>query len=266
MSDRRQLRRCAVVRNRPVARDTVVIDFEWGDRQRFEAGQFVMVHPLRAGCLLPRPFSILDQSDATLSILVKVVGKGSAALAALQAGEELRAFGPLGSSFDAPALRERPAILVAGGVGLVPLHVLARELRREGTVIPLFGAQTPADLPRELFQGDDSNWQLWVEREVDTNCREGLVTTGLREALQEHPAAVVATCGPTPMMRAVAAICRDAGHPLWLCLEEQMGCGAGVCRACVIGDAHSDRMRTVCKEGPVFALDDIRFELEAVSS
>jgi dihydroorotate dehydrogenase electron transfer subunit len=61
------------------------------------------------------------------------------------------------------------------------------------------------------------------------------------------------------MMKAVAGICRPRGVPLWLCLEEQMGCGAGVCRACVVPDAREPRMRTVCKEGPVFRLDEIDY-------
>ena len=67
------------------------------------------------------------------------------------------------------------------------------------------------------------------------------------------------------MMKAVAGICAEANAPLWVCLEEQMGCGAGVCRACVIPSAGGDRMCTVCKEGPVFAVSDIQFAAAVAS-
>ena len=149
----------------------------------------------------------------------------------------------------------------AGGVGVVPLYRLARELKNESQAVrPLFGARTPADLPMELLGEDPAGpWELWVESEAARDHRTGLVTVGLEEALDAAPDAVVATCGPTPMMHAVARICRARSAPLFVCLEEQMGCGAGVCRACVIEDASEPRMRTVCKEGPVFALDAIRF-------
>jgi dihydroorotate dehydrogenase electron transfer subunit len=264
----RRLQRTQVLENTTVARDTVILRVDMGLPQLVEPGQFAMVHPLRAGCILPRPFSILDADADSLTILVKVVGKGSRALAALRPGEELRIFAPLGSSFDVSALSERECILVAGGVGLVPLHMLARRLRESAAhpVIPIFGARSEEDLPRSLLRKEDVAWRLWVEKPSKPDCRKGLVTAGLEEAFEEHPDAVVTTCGPTPMMRAVATICRRERRPLWLCLEEQMGCGAGVCRACVVPAAAGDRMRTVCKDGPVFALDDIQFFTTAGSA
>jgi dihydroorotate dehydrogenase electron transfer subunit len=147
--------------------------------------------------------------------------------------------------------------MVAGGVGLVPLYRLRRELLDAGNGAPraLFGARHPQDLPRELLEG----WELWVESEPEAGMGEGLVTRGLEAALELMPDAVVATCGPTPMMKATARMARERGLECWVCLEEQMGCGAGVCRACVVPSADHSRMRTVCKEGPVFALDEIDY-------
>jgi dihydroorotate dehydrogenase electron transfer subunit len=253
----RTLAEATLLERRRVARDTWVLDFEFPLQEKVRPGQFAMVLPRDPGCLLPRPFSILDQDGPRMSLLVKEVGIGSRALSRMEAGESVQAFGPLGSWFDPERLAGRELIMVAGGVGLVPLHRLRRELLDSGGQAPraLFGARSPEDLPRELLEG----WEQWVEEGAEPGMGEGLVTRGLEAALEELPDAVVACCGPTPMMKAAARMARACGRACWLCLEEQMGCGAGVCRACVVPAADQSRMRTVCKEGPVFDLDEIDY-------
>ncbi len=259
----RTLARCPVVARREVARDTVIVSFEVDLDEPVTAGQFAMVHTGDDDAyVLPRPYSILDVVDDRMDLLVKVAGRGSKELAEIPEGATVRIFGPLGHGFDLADFEARPSVLVAGGVGVVPLYRLARDLKRRGGPAPrpLFGARTPEDLPLDLLGEEPAGpWQLWVEEGPREGQRLGLVTLGLEEALDAAPDAVVATCGPTPMMHAVARICRDRGVPLRVCLEEQMGCGAGVCRACVIEDADEPRMRTVCKEGPVFDVERIRF-------
>ncbi len=259
----RTLAECPVVARREVARDTVVVSFEVHLEEPVTAGQFAMVHTGDDDAyVLPRPYSILDVVGDRMDLLVKVAGRGSKELAQIREGATARIFGPLGQGFDLADFEGRPSVLVAGGVGIVPLYRLARELKRRGgpAARPLFGAHTPADLPVELLGDEPAGpWQLWIEEQPLEGQRLGLVTLGLEEALDATPDAIVATCGPTPMMHAVARMCRDRGVPLRVCLEEQMGCGAGVCRACVIEHADQPRMRTVCKEGPVFDVDQIRF-------
>jgi dihydroorotate dehydrogenase electron transfer subunit len=179
----------------------------------------------------------------------------------MEVGAEVRIFAPLGSTFLIDEFTSRPAILVAGGVGVVPLHMLSRRIREAGgQALPIFGGRAPEDLPLAILGDEPAGpWQLWVESGASGSLREGLVTAGLEEALDAHPDAIVATCGPTPMMHAVARICRERKAPLRVCLEEQMGCGSGVCRACVVDDAHRETRRTVCLDGPVFDVDQIRF-------
>lgn len=257
----RELTEAPVLRNQEVARDTVILTLGITLPTGPRPGQFAMVHPLAAGCLLPRPFSILSYADGELEILVKTVGRGSVALAAMRPGDRVRLFAPLGSDFlQQDELFEGPVVMVAGGVGIVPLWWLTEELESRGHGYrALLGARTPADLPRPLLGRGHGRWENWVESQPDADCQQGLVTEGLRRALEELPDARVATCGPTPMMHAVHAICREMDRPLWVCLEEQMGCGAGVCRACVVPHADGSRMRTVCKEGPVFEVGSIAF-------
>jgi dihydroorotate dehydrogenase electron transfer subunit len=255
----RSIGSAVVADNRRVARDTVVLRLDFPLNDAVRAGQFAMLHPLRAGCLLPRPFSILSSDCDGFEVLVKRVGKGSEALADLDPGDEIRVLAPLGNGFDAERLSRTPTILVAGGVGIVPLHMLAKSLKDRSAPADrlIFGAQTPADLPRELFS--DGSWQLWVEEGANGDLQQGRVTAGLSRALEEFTEAAVVTCGPTPMMRAVAEMASYAGRQVWVCLEEQMGCGSGVCRSCVLPSTPPTRMLTVCKDGPVFALEDIDF-------
>jgi dihydroorotate dehydrogenase electron transfer subunit len=258
----RTMSEARVVAREEVARETVVLRYGIDLERPVDPGQFAMVHPGDDDrYVLPRPLSILDYEGGELSLLIKVAGRGSAELAAQSVGDTVRIFAPLGTSFELDEFIGRPAILVAGGVGVVPLHMLARRLKARGSSpLPIFGARTPEDLPMPLLGAEPAGpWQLWVESGARDDLREGLVTRGLEEALDEHPDAIVATCGPTPMMHAVARICRGRGAPLRVCLEEQMGCGAGVCRACVVDDAKGPTRRTVCLEGPVFDVDAIRF-------
>ena len=259
MTKKRSIGSAFVADNREVARDTVILRLDFPLNQEVRAGQFAMLHPLRAGCLLPRPFSILSSDADGLEVLVKRVGKGSDALAGLTPGDEIRVLAPLGNGFDTERLSRAPSILVAGGVGIVPLHMLAKSLSEASAPVGrlVFGAQTPADLPVELF--GDGTWQLWVEEGATGELQHGRVTAGLSQALEEYEDATVVTCGPTPMMRAVAEMASDAGRQVWVCLEEQMGCGSGVCRSCVLPSRPPTRMLTVCKDGPVFALEDIEF-------
>jgi dihydroorotate dehydrogenase electron transfer subunit len=258
----RTLTTASVVAREEVARDTFVLRYAIELERPVEPGQFAMVHPGDdSRYVLPRPLSILDYAEGELSLLIKIAGRGSAELAAMRVGDEARIFAALGASFSIPEFRQRPSILVAGGVGVVPLHMLSRRIRESGgQALPIFGARAPEDLPMAILRDEPAGpWQLWVESGAEGDLREGLVTAGLEAALDDHPDAIVATCGPTPMMHAVARICRERKAPLRVCLEEQMGCGSGVCRACVVDDAHCDTRRTVCLDGPVFDVDDIRF-------
>ena len=98
-----------------------------------------------------------------------------------------------------------------------------------------------------------------MEEEPKGDLRHGVVTQGLQEALERLPEATIACCGPTAMMKEVARIARERETETWVCLEEQMACGAGVCRSCVVCAADGSRMRPVCKEGPVFSLSEIQY-------
>jgi dihydroorotate dehydrogenase electron transfer subunit len=228
---------------------------------RARPGQFVMVKPARGtDPLLRRPFSIFETlsdaqgSPAAITLLNKRVGVGTSLLFELEAGATLACLGPLGLPFE-PVDPPGEAWMVAGGVGLAPFATLATALVQRGTKTRLFyGGRSAAD----LFYVD------WFERrgvdvvlatEDGSRGEPGRVTAPLARALERAGAtATIYACGPTPMMRAVAALAARHRRPAFVSLEQVMGCGLGGCYSCVVqvrrnSDAHYVRS---CIEGPVF--------------
>ena len=226
-------------------------------------GQFVMVKP-QPGLdpLLRRPFSIFERlRDAKgalvgISLLNKRIGIGTAMLYAHRPGEIVNVLGPLGQPFvpvDPPA----EAWMVAGGVGLAPFATLAEALRSRGTRMRLFyGARAAAD----LYYADhfaSLGAELSLTTEDGTKGERGRITAPLERALaglKNGANVTVYTCGPTPMMRAVAALGEAAGRPVFASLEQVMGCGMGGCYSCVVrvrrgGGSYFVRS---CLDGPVF--------------
>lgn len=216
----------------------------------FEAGQFVQVRmPQAEGVYLRRPFSVYstDKLAGTFSILVKIVGKGTQALSLLKAGDPLDVIYPLGNSFSMP--KSGKALLVGGGVGIAPLLMQARALHEAGIAIDLVaGGRTSSDLyAPEAFDGLAG---IHLCTDDGSLGHHGLVTTHpiLQHHLQDY--AFVYSCGPDPMMRAVARLCFPLGVRCEVSLEHLMACGFGVCLCCVASTRAGNV--TTCVEGPVF--------------
>jgi dihydroorotate dehydrogenase electron transfer subunit len=238
-------------------------------------GQFVMIKTSRGmDPLLRRPFSIFevlrheDETARGITILNKRIGKGTSLLYDVEPGTRLECLGPLGRPFE-PVAPPEEAWMVAGGVGLAPFITLAEALIARGTQTTLFyGARRAADLHcADLFE------RLGVRpvfsTEDGTRGARGLVTVPLEAALQQVPASRALrlyVCGPTPMMRAVAAVAAAHGRRCDVSLEQVMGCGMGGCYSCVVpardpgGTPHHTRS---CIDGPVF--DAARIVWEALA-
>ena len=226
-------------------------------------GQFVMVKPTPGlEPLLRRPFSVFeiirDGADRHLgvSLLNKRVGVGTGLLYDAKAGVRIGCVGPLGRPFvpvDPPA----EAWMVAGGVGLAPFASLAEALVERGTPMTLFhGARSRAELFCETFF-ERLGARLVLTTEDGTRGEPGRVTVPLERALAavspEQPLTIYA-CGPTPMMRAVAALGARFARPVFVSLEPVMGCGMGGCYSCVVRVRRGNGTHFVrsCLEGPVF--------------
>ncbi len=246
-----------VRRNGPVSAGLLRLDVELPRPVSFAPGQFAMLNLAGpAEMVLRRPFSILASEADEMSFLYRVAGRGTALLAAARVGDRVACLAPLGTPFPAPT-DGLPVILLAGGVGLPPLHAWWARYRRPGD-LAFFGGRDGHDVPWDLL----ADWRVSVDRGVGVPAgREafaGLVTDLCAQDLARAGATgpyQVLVCGPTPLLRAAAALAAARGWPCLVSVEEHMGCGYGVCKGCVVPVRTGDdevRNAMSCEEGPVF--------------
>lgn len=209
-------------------------------------GQFVDL--ALPGFFLRRPISICDYDADGLTIIYKVVGKGTAALSRLAPGAELDALSGLGNGFDTQKSGKSP-LLIGGGVGVPPLYALAKRLLAEGKCPTAILGFNKAD--EVFYAGEFEN--LGVRTIVCT--ADGSV--GVRGFVTDAIATLSGysfyyACGPEPMLRAVHALCPCGGQ---LSFEERMGCGFGACMGCSCKTKYGNKR--ICKDGPVLDKEEI---------
>ena len=212
-------------------------------------GQFVEVRVDGSpSTFLRRPISInfVDRTNNELWLLVATVGEGTKALARLQAGDLLNCVLPLGNGFT-PAKTGEKVLLIGGGVGVAPLLYMGAEMRRAG-IEPTFllGARTAQDLlMTDIF---NRYGRVYVTTEDGSEGEKGFVTN--HSILEQEQFDRISTCGPTPMMKAVARLAKAKGIACEVSLENLMACGLGACLCCV--EKTTEGNVCVCKDGPVF--------------
>lgn len=215
-------------------------------------GQFVMV---RCGvgfeCLLPRPLSIHQRNGDDIALLFQVVGKGTHWLSCRQCGDKLGILGPLGNGYSI-APDSKSLLLVAGGIGIAPLCFLAQQALNQGCLVTLLlGASTVGQLyPGHLLP---SAIDMVAATEDGTSGRKGMVT-GLLPGFINRADQIFA-CGPPGMYRTMVKMPELKNKPVQISLEARMACGLGVCYGCTVKTKAG--LKQVCKDGPVFDLDDI---------
>lgn len=229
-----------------------------------QPGQFahVRVLPLK-DALLRRPFSIYQVNGETFSILYKVVGRGTAALAQMKPGEVLNVIAPLGHGFSVPSAGGEMPVLVAGGYGMAALYLLAERAPRKGIVF--VGGRRAVDiLCEDEFRA--LGWEVRVTTEDGSRGRKGLVTEPLVDELKRGASGrKIFACGPTGMLRAVARIAEEFDVPAEISMDQPMCCGVGVCLTCVVPvrvNGGWEYQRT-CTEGPVFDARKVLWEVPA---
>ena len=235
-------KRYTVSANVPIAPQVYRMELTADAAPQLRAGQFVEVAV--PGQFLRRPLSVSLSEPGRLTLRYRVVGGGTAALAAMQPGTELELLTGLGNGFDIDACPGR-ALLLGGGIGVAPLHQLCRDLRAAGRpVMALLGFNTAS----EIILCDELR-ALGADVHVATADGlagiRGFVTDALQQVSPKFDYYYV--CGPMPMMRALYPLLPDCGE---YSLEERMGCGTGLCFGCTIPT--TDGPRRICHDGPVF--------------
>lgn len=211
-------------------------------------GQFVEVRVDGSpSTFLRRPISIcnVDKQRNELWLLVATIGDGTRRLAALQVGDRLNCVLPLGNGFLLPS-EPRKTLLVGGGVGVAPLLNLGVCLAEMGCRPTfLLGARTARDL---LITDEFRKYgDVYVTTEDGSEGEQGFVTN---HSILQQSFDFIQTCGPTPMMKAVARYARQHQVECEASLENLMACGLGACLCCV--EKTTEGNLCVCKEGPVF--------------
>ncbi len=259
--------------NEPLGRDNFLLAVEAPALAAVSRpGQFVMA---AAAEDYAQPFPLLRRAMAVFSIegsnhdrvtlLLKIVGDGTRKLAAVKEGDSIHLTGPLGRGFDCELARGRQALIVAGGVGIASVYLLAAQLAREETDVHLiYGARTAADLVcLDYFEALPIS--LVLTTEDGSRGVAGRVTGPLGDYLPGlSPAnSVVYTCGPNPMMKAVSGQVVPLGVPCQVSVETKMACGFGVCLGCSV--KIGDQFLLACTHGPVFEAAGFQWEEEAES-
>lgn len=208
---------------------------------------------------LRRPFSIhqVDYKCNTLFFLIKGIGVGTKSLSNTIAGEYLDVIFPLGKGFSIPEKKSR-LLLVGGGCGVAPLMFLAKELQKSGHAVHiLLGAKNAEDLVElDVYEKFGT---------VHTTTEDG--SLGTKGFVTDHPVfgpgftefEKVFTCGPEPMMKAVAGQASSRNVSCEVSLENTMACGYGVCLCCVTETVVGHKC--VCTDGPVFDIKELKWRI-----
>ena len=219
-----------------------------GDTSAITAsGQFVNI--ALEGMFLRRPISVCDYDDNTLTIVYKVVGKGTLAMSKM-AGGQLDILTGLGNGYDLTVSGDHP-VLVGGGVGVPPMYNLARKLLSEGKNVT-------------VILGFNTKNEIFYEEEFKKLGCDVLVTTvdgsyGIKgfvtDALKQVNYTYFYSCGPEPMLKALYKATNASGQ---VSFEERMGCGFGACMGCSCKTLTG--YKRICKDGPVMRKEEILWE------
>lgn len=251
--------------------DTLLsLELTGGESLGHEPGEFVMVSVMGFG-EVPISVSSGPSDGPDFDLCVRAVGNVTNALTGLTEGVEVGIRGPMGNGFPMEHLKGRDLLVVAGGIGLVPLRSAIEAILRDrgdyGSLTVLNGARSPEDMVyRQMLQEwearDDIDVRMTIDQpHADWDGHVGVVTTlfpDLDISPQDTTAIVV---GPPVMYRFVIIECLNKGiadHEIILSLERRMKCGVGKCGHCQINNKY------VCIDGPVFSYAELKFMWEAI--
>lgn len=234
-----------VISNKRIAKNVYEMILEGDTSAIIAPGQFVNIKI--EGEFLRRPISICDYSENSLTLIYKVVGKGTSIMSAMQEGAWLDILVGLGNGFNTDFSGENP-VLIGGGVGVPPMYRLAKDLISAGKKVSVILGFNKEE---EIFYADEFEklgarvYVTTVDGSVGT---KGFVT----DVLKELDYSYFYTCGPEPMLKAVYNTSTTSGQ---LSFEERMGCGFGVCMGCSCKTKYGNKR--ICADGPVLEKEEI---------
>ena len=241
-----------VLENKRIADEIYSLTFATEEEIRVRPGQFVMVGV--GGFPLRRPIAVCKAEGDRVTVCYRLKGAGTRTLARdYRMGEKLSVLMPLGNGFYVKE-NEKKIAVVGGGVGIFPLISAIREYSKNKQVYAYMGFRNRAAVCMEY---DMTRGEKLVIATDDGSA--GFHGTSVQAFMQDVDMVcpdVVLACGPTPMLRALKVAMKGRDIPVYVSLEERMGCGIGACLVCVCEKTDGAHAR-VCKDGPVFDVRDV---------
>ncbi|MBR1532801.1 MAG: dihydroorotate dehydrogenase electron transfer subunit [Ruminococcus sp.] len=236
-----------IIENNRIAKNVYRMCLEGDVSAIRNPGEFINIR--LEGFYLRRPISVYDVSDTTVTIIYKVVGKGTEAMSRMTVGEELQILTGLGNGYDLSLSGDKP-LLIGGGVGVPPMYLLAKRLLAQGKVVRVILGFNTED---EVF-GEEEFKAIGCSVTVTTVDGSRGVKGFVTDALPENYTYFY-TCGPEPMLKAVYNATDTSGQ---FSFEERMGCGFGACMGCSCKTITG--YKRICKDGPVLKKEEILWE------
>ena len=205
------------------------------------------------GFYLRRPISISSWNEKELTIVFRVVGGGTAELAAMEEGTKLDVLMPLGNGFDISSLGDyvRNPVITGGGIGVPPMYGLAKEMVEKGISPDVILGFNTAD---EIIMADDFR-ELGIEPVITTVDGSAGIKGFVTDAMKDKAYDYAFACGPAPMLKAVYDIVPDGQFSF----EARMACGFGACMGCTMETVTG--YKRVCKDGPIFYKEEIKWQI-----
>ncbi|MGN0772024.1 MAG: dihydroorotate dehydrogenase electron transfer subunit [Christensenellales bacterium] len=249
---------CKVIYNQRVADGIFEMKLATDSVDDVSGGQFVNIKLPSNDTLLRRPFCIcdFDPQDNSIVVCYAVVGKGTQTLSQVKAGEELKATLPLGNGFD-PRGKYSKIMLIGGGMGSAVLPAVARRSEGVDCVCYLGFADKSKVVLEDRLRSLCSD--VIVATDNGSYGRKGFVTDVAARDIADLGVDAVFCCGPEVMYKALRKAFAGIDVPVYISLEQRMGCGIGACLVCncmIERDGNQGYYR-VCKDGPVFRLSEV---------
>ncbi len=221
--------------------------------------QFCSIYVGKGEMILPRPISIfnVDKENCTIEIVFFTIGKGTTVLAETEVGSELGVLLPLGNGFNNFEGLKKVA-LVGGGIGVPPLHYLAKELKKYNKDIEIDVYLGYRNEPFLLEHFKDYN--CFIASDNHSDYFKGNVVELMNENNKKYDKVI--SCGPTVMLKSLSNYCAEKEMNLSISLEERMGCSIGACVGCVVKIKTEDgiKHKKVCVDGPIFDSKVVAFD------
>jgi len=237
-----------ITENIPLTSNVFKMRLEGDTSHVTASGQFVNVK--LDGLFLRRPISVYDCDENAVTIIYKVVGRGTEQMSKMAVGEKLDVLTGLGNGYDLDKSGDNP-VLIGGGVGVPPMYLLAKKLANQGkklTVILGFNTKDEVFCEQDFR---DLGADVYVTTVDGSYGIRGFVTDALKDINYSY----FYTCGPEPMLKALYKATTTSGS---FSFEERMGCGFGACMGCSCKTVSG--YKRICKEGPVLEKEEILWE------